>query len=935
MKLNKTYDPHASVTTQTPRVSAGRSSRSQSTYGGLVQRKAKSAIDDDSIDQRSDVLETRATVNASSDPPTVSQEDYLDAALRGTDVLADASIDQRGEMIETRATVSAASSTASAASSTASAGPLSRRQLRSARRTNPHYAKSLGWTAELFGASGGVDSDACAQAIATFQAEAGLPVDGIAGPNTVRARRAATGQAADGQRVPDSAVQRRASDGAAQSDGQVHDAARQGVQGAATTLPHLDSIQASFGRHDVSGVAAHVGGDARMASDSIGADAYALGNHVAFGGQPNLHTAAHEAAHVVQQRGGVQLSGGVGQSGDIYEQHADRVADAVVAGGQAESILDEMAGGRGRASDAVQKNDATPDSESFRVPLDGEHVMLSPTFVEFSKAGETQKIHAMHLPGDAPHSIFKLGALPRGRAFDLSLDQSSGTQIREGHMPVILARFIPLETGTFDETVTIPIEPKGPRPFTLRLRGRHGVDVAEKDDARDSSSAPDRMTDSMVGQIEVSPNWMRFLGTTEVGLSSTDRICSLTNVSDQPVELDRVAQLDQPVHFDAVLDVATPKTLEPRETVRLNVSFQPKEPGAHDTTLHVLLTDGTAAGTLKIEGKAVAKSRKTIRKEEEEEIIRNAIPVELEDWPIEKIGRYISDQAQAALINLAGAFDVWQAYLDAPSTDEAKEESVASLAAEAAKDQVFKAILRPLDGVPGGGFVKSLFEIAWGTAKAQAKDRARAGADKEAIKVRDFVATLGQEITEQTSTLISQRENFLDELHSNHDTMTEGPQIEYRMRLRDAGHEMKQALAGPASVSGGFTAISAEWIHKTEVRSDESYFELVLDHDWTLTKAFLHAPRGDRLAEGLMAQHCGKLNLAAMEQVKVKIKWYPFEGEGAHVTATVFGDGTVLWILPRSFADKQLGERYKQRFIEKAQTRGIPNITELDGTEAA
>jgi hypothetical protein len=40
---------------------------------------------------------------------------------------------------------------------------------------------------------------------------------------------------------------------------------------------------------------------------------YATGNHVAFKGAPNLHTAAHEAAHVVQQRGGVQLKGGVGQ----------------------------------------------------------------------------------------------------------------------------------------------------------------------------------------------------------------------------------------------------------------------------------------------------------------------------------------------------------------------------------------------------------------------------------------------------------------------------------------------------------------------------------------------------------------------------------------------------------------------------------------------
>jgi hypothetical protein len=97
-----------------------------------------------------------------------------------------------------------------------------------------------------------------------------------------------------------------------------------------------------FGHHDVSGVRAHVGGAAAQASDRIGASAYATGSSVAFRESPDLHTAAHEAAHVVQQRGGVQLRGGVGEQGDAYEQHADAVADAVVAGQPAAGLLDQM-----------------------------------------------------------------------------------------------------------------------------------------------------------------------------------------------------------------------------------------------------------------------------------------------------------------------------------------------------------------------------------------------------------------------------------------------------------------------------------------------------------------------------------------------------------------------------------------------------------------
>ncbi|MBN1945355.1 MAG: DUF4157 domain-containing protein [Bradymonadales bacterium] len=108
--------------------------------------------------------------------------------------------------------------------------------------------------------------------------------------------------------------------------------AAQGIQGTGSPLPYLDRIQAAFGGHDLSGVQAHVGGPAAEATRSMGATAYATGNHVAFRSEPDLHTAAHEAAHVVQQRSGVNLAGGVGRAGDRYERQADAVAERVVQG---------------------------------------------------------------------------------------------------------------------------------------------------------------------------------------------------------------------------------------------------------------------------------------------------------------------------------------------------------------------------------------------------------------------------------------------------------------------------------------------------------------------------------------------------------------------------------------------------------------------------
>jgi len=119
-----------------------------------------------------------------------------------------------------------------------------------------------------------------------------------------------------------------------------------GVSGAGQPLPHLDSIQASFGRHDVGSVAAYTGPRAKAASQLLGAEAYATGERVAFRElRPSLHAAAHEAAHVLQQRAGAGPRKGVDTPGDAYEAHAEAVAEAVERGESAEPLLNPLLDG--------------------------------------------------------------------------------------------------------------------------------------------------------------------------------------------------------------------------------------------------------------------------------------------------------------------------------------------------------------------------------------------------------------------------------------------------------------------------------------------------------------------------------------------------------------------------------------------------------------
>lgn len=151
--------------------------------------------------------------------------------------------------------------------------------------------------------------------------------------------------------------------------------AKAGFSGAGSQIPYLSQIQRSFGRHNVSDVIAHSDGAAQKSALKMGASAYAQGKHVAFGIAPDLHTAAHEAAHTVQQQAGVQLAGGVGRTGDPHEQHADAVADRVVQGLSSESLLDLYTGPAQAAATQAQSGTAGT----------GTQTMASPVNVQFKK----------------------------------------------------------------------------------------------------------------------------------------------------------------------------------------------------------------------------------------------------------------------------------------------------------------------------------------------------------------------------------------------------------------------------------------------------------------------------------------------------------------------------------------------------------------------
>lgn len=198
------------------------------------------------------------------------------------------------------------------------------------------------------------------------------------------------------------------------SPAEVQSTAARATRGPGGPLPFLSRLQHAFGPHDLSGIRAHQDGQAASAAVDIGARAFAQGDHVAFGETPTLHDVAHEAAHVIQQRGGARPEGGVDRAGDSLEQHADRVAAAVVSGRSAAPLLEHIPqnGGAGLGS-AVQR---IPDEQTIKKKLAkltprkvGDYLvkLLSPSDVSESSAEQILKCFLDNAKIDlAPHLYY-------------------------------------------------------------------------------------------------------------------------------------------------------------------------------------------------------------------------------------------------------------------------------------------------------------------------------------------------------------------------------------------------------------------------------------------------------------------------------------------------------------------------------------------------
>ncbi len=252
---------------------------------------------------------------------------------------------------------------------------------------------------------------------------------------------------------------------------------------------------------------------------------------------------------MVQQRAGVQLYGGVGQSGDAYERHADAVADLVVQGRSAEGLLDSMSGAGDQEAVQQARTDvsapgATPGEI---VQRDEDSISSTESFAAFSEAqrnflqgqgidpagldpaaaqrlarllGAAEQTHRALETGDfsavsigpdvavtANRTISDAGAeisvmiLAEGSSLLISqrFDLATGTLMRQfAYQDAYGDRMEAQSTSTPQILQTFPIEPgalQPPEPPEIRIRSPEGRPFPESPAASTSDEALDEFDD--------------------------------------------------------------------------------------------------------------------------------------------------------------------------------------------------------------------------------------------------------------------------------------------------------------------------------------------------------------------------------------------------------------------------------------------------------
>lgn len=285
---------------------------------------------------------------------------------------------------------------------------------------------------------------------------------------------------------------------------------------------------------------------------------------------------------------------------------------------------------------------------------------------------------------------------------------------------------------------------------------------------------------------------------------------------------------------------------------------------------------------------------------------------------------------EAMLDNYDRALDQFDKVMTSASAKEAEKKGVgAILLSEVTKMVAEKVTDLALEEFPGA---KTLYESTKKLIEAVEKEEKRAAAAGYSHDLAVFVTDIRTQIGKLKTNF---RESIVQIKHDAHKAQkARDPAAREASRTvaRLYNQSLRSQVAGTFSEAGLYQMMAERWISGSVIEAEtkaKGYVFIRLNKDWKVVVAHIHAPGGERLAEQLLREQGGTVNLNELK-VRREVEFMPEELTWVNATFDESGHGGN--VTENILAQKN--PAYLKTFATKMTTIGIPPTTKLTGDAA-
>jgi Domain of unknown function (DUF4157) len=280
------------------------------------------------------------------------------------------------------------------------------------------------------------------------------------------------------------------------------------------------------------------------------------------------------------------------------------------------------------------------------------------------------------------------------------------------------------------------------------------------------------------------------------------------------------------------------------------------------------------------------------------------------------------------LFQLGGALQDFGNVAESPSAKESEPKSFGTIVFDVVTQIVMEKLIdKAVDEIPGG---KTLAKLGQSILEkvAQEKERAEKAALEHTLK--DFNVDLRRVIMNEHRYLVSSHRQVITDTLADYNKLDKDGQQKLRSHLDIVNLDLHQFLEQQGTPQSLFQMIVEHWVERTPKKEGElAKVVIILDNDWNVKSAHIHALYGQRLAEQLKLDDGGKVNLDTLKVRRI-VRFMPEEGFLPAAEVVLDAEGNYVEG-PRAYTSIPGARQYVTIFAENLQRRGLPETDKLTG----